>query len=371
MTTSLARSQPGGKGMTEPSTSSFVSCTASCGFWRGAIFAVGSPARRWDQLRSSTRSIFGLLSDPARTSWIGITFVALAASAMRKVIVDGWRRKHSRKRDPQAIVSAALDDVPAADAPATVDVLALDEALRRLAELDARQAQIVELRFFGGLTLDEIAAMFGVSERTVKREWQKARTFLYHAMRSRGDEQGGLTARDHAHVSADAWRRICSVLDRLYDAPPAMRDAILEDACREQGLSIEEVRPFVDAKEPSAALPEEIPLELIEDAFGDLAQERPAEFRLNAGQKLGPYEIVASLGAGGMGEVYRASDSRLDRTVAIKVLRPHLLQSEEARHRFDREARAISRLNHPHVCTLYDVGHQDGVDFLVMEYARR
>ena len=117
-------------------------------------------------------------------------FVALAASAMRKVIVDAWRRKHSRKRDPQAMVSAVLDDVPAADAPSTVDVLALDEALRSLAELDARQAQIVELRFFGGLTLDEIAAMFGVSERTVKREWQKARTFLYHAIGSRGNEGG-------------------------------------------------------------------------------------------------------------------------------------------------------------------------------------
>jgi RNA polymerase sigma factor (sigma-70 family) len=68
-----------------------------------------------------------------------------------------------------------------------IDVLALDEALRRLSELDARQAQVVELRFFGGLTLDEIAAMFGVSERTVKREWQQARAFLYHAMHSPGD----------------------------------------------------------------------------------------------------------------------------------------------------------------------------------------
>jgi serine/threonine protein kinase len=77
---------------------------------------------------------------------------------------------------------------------------------------------------------------------------------------------------------------------------------------------------------------------------------------------------VASLGAGGMGEVYRANDTRLGRPVAIKVLRPRLLQSAAARQRFDREARAISRLNHPHVCTLYDVGHQDGVDFLVMEY---
>jgi serine/threonine protein kinase len=157
------------------------------------------------------------------------------------------------------------------------------------------------------------------------------------------------------------------VLDRVHDTSPELRDAILEAACREHGLSVDEVKPFVDATEPSAALPEEIPLEIIEKAFGELAGE-PTAFRLDAGQQLGPFEIVGSLGAGGMGEVYRANDTRLDRTVAIKVLRPHLLESAEARERFDHEARAISKLNHPHVCTLYDVGHQGGVDFLVMEY---
>jgi|SRR5688572_19140498 RNA polymerase sigma factor (TIGR02999 family) len=116
-------------------------------------------------------------------------FVALATSAMRKVIVDYWRRKHARKRDPQAPLSITLEDVAAPNALPTIDILTLDEALRSLSDLDARQAQIVELRFFGGLTLDEIAVMFGVSERTVKREWQKARAFLYHAMRSPGDER--------------------------------------------------------------------------------------------------------------------------------------------------------------------------------------
>ncbi|HUF80387.1 MAG TPA: ECF-type sigma factor [Burkholderiales bacterium] len=114
-------------------------------------------------------------------------FVALAARAMRMVIVDHWRRKQSQKRGPQAPGSASPEDVAAPDALPPIDVLALDEALRSLSELDARQAQVVELRFFGGLTLDEIAAMFGVSERTVKREWQQARAFLYHAMHSPGD----------------------------------------------------------------------------------------------------------------------------------------------------------------------------------------
>jgi eukaryotic-like serine/threonine-protein kinase len=89
---------------------------------------------------------------------------------------------------------------------------------------------------------------------------------------------------------------------------------------------------------------------------------------LTPGTKLGPYEIQAPLGAGGMGEVYRARDTRLDRTVAIKILPAHLSSNPEAKQRFEREARAISSLNHPNICTLHDVGHQDGVDYLVMEF---
>lgn len=89
---------------------------------------------------------------------------------------------------------------------------------------------------------------------------------------------------------------------------------------------------------------------------------------LASGTKLGPYEIVSPLGAGGMGEVYRARDTRLDRTVAIKVLNSSVACSPELKQRFEREARVISRLNHPHICTLHYVGHQDGTDFLVMEY---
>src|SRR5215472_6673502 len=89
---------------------------------------------------------------------------------------------------------------------------------------------------------------------------------------------------------------------------------------------------------------------------------------LASGAKLGPYEIVSLLGAGGMGEVYRARDTRLDRTVAIKVLNSTIACSPELKQRFEREARIISRLNHPHICTLHDIGSQDGVDYLVMEY---
>src|SRR5713101_9888960 len=89
---------------------------------------------------------------------------------------------------------------------------------------------------------------------------------------------------------------------------------------------------------------------------------------LTSGTKLGPYEITSQLGAGGMGEVYRARDTRLDRAVAIKVLPAHLSDNPELKQRFEREAKAISSLNHPNICTLHDVGSQDGVDFLVLEH---
>ena len=89
---------------------------------------------------------------------------------------------------------------------------------------------------------------------------------------------------------------------------------------------------------------------------------------LNTGTRLGPYEIQSALGAGGMGAVYKARDTRLERTVAVKVLTGGPISSTELRQRFEREARAISALQHPNICVLHDIGNQDGLDYLVMEY---
>jgi serine/threonine protein kinase len=89
---------------------------------------------------------------------------------------------------------------------------------------------------------------------------------------------------------------------------------------------------------------------------------------LSTGTQLGPYRILEPLGAGGMGEVYKAQDTRLERFVAIKVLPQHLQDQPELHERFEREARAISALNHPHICVLHDIGKQDGFDYLVMEF---
>ena len=89
---------------------------------------------------------------------------------------------------------------------------------------------------------------------------------------------------------------------------------------------------------------------------------------LQPGTKLGPYEVLAPIGAGGMGEVYKATDTRLNRTVAVKVLPPRFSENPEMKERFEREAHTIAKLHHPHICMLFDVGRQDRIDYLVMEY---
>src|SRR6266567_5485695 len=89
---------------------------------------------------------------------------------------------------------------------------------------------------------------------------------------------------------------------------------------------------------------------------------------LPAGTKLGPYEVLSAIGAGGMGEVYKARDTRLDRTVAVKVLPEHIAQREDLRTRFEREARAVASLNHPNICVLHDIGNHDGAGYMVMEF---
>jgi serine/threonine protein kinase len=88
----------------------------------------------------------------------------------------------------------------------------------------------------------------------------------------------------------------------------------------------------------------------------------------NAGTRLGAYEILSAVGAGGFGEVYKARDTRLNRTVAIKILSERVSNNAESRQRFEREAQTIAGLKHPNICVLYDIGQQDGTDFLVMEY---
>jgi serine/threonine protein kinase/Tol biopolymer transport system component len=165
--------------------------------------------------------------------------------------------------------------------------------------------------------------------------------------------------------SPESWRRICAVLDRVTSLDVRSRAESVAEACAAEGLSVEDVAPYLDAEHQAARLPEQIEPAIVDEALRDFA--RTGRRPLAPGDRLGPYEVIALAGSGGMGEVYKARDIRLDRIVALKRLHADLAARTDGRLRFEREARAISALNHPHICTLFDVGEHQGVDYLVME----
>ncbi len=170
------------------------------------------------------------------------------------------------------------------------------------------------------------------------------------------------------------WRQVNDVFQAALEEAPSDRPAFVDRACAGDAALREEVESLLAAHD-RADSPLDVPaLERGSSLFGHGTDEtsagltRPGELSLAAGPRLGPYQIVSGIGAGGMGVVYRARDTRLDRTVAIKMLPLHIAADPDLQKRFEREARTISSLNHPHICALYDVGQQEGVSFLVMEY---
>jgi serine/threonine-protein kinase len=156
----------------------------------------------------------------------------------------------------------------------------------------------------------------------------------------------------------ERWQQIEDLFHAALEVEPAARQSFLDDACGGDGDLRREVESLLDQDGKNGRLVSQ-PLEMIAAVMLDADA---SEVRFSKGAIVGPYEIIEPLGAGGMGEVYRARDTRLDRTVAIKIL------MERFHARFESEARAISALNHPHICTLYDIGSLDGVGYLVMEF---
>ena len=170
-------------------------------------------------------------------------------------------------------------------------------------------------------------------------------------------------------LAGDRWTRVRALLEEVVDRPAADRRSYLAEACRDDPDDVrQEVESLLRAEEAAGAFLE--PAGAPSSAEGSARLDRaPA---LEPGTRLGPFEIVSTLGVGGMGEVYRARDTRLDRDVAIKVLSGDRAADARSRERFEREARAISKLAHPHICVLYDVGHATVVGdvewpYLVME----
>jgi serine/threonine protein kinase len=175
-------------------------------------------------------------------------------------------------------------------------------------------------------------------------------------------------------VTDERWQRVKALFQAALERPAEERDAFLASAAGDNDELRREVESlltsdaaagtgFLDRLPVASEALLADPLMAASVSMGDT----PAQTVFTAGRRVGAYEIVAPLGAGGMGEVYKARDTRLNRTVAIKVLPARVALDPRARERFVHEARAVASLNHPHICTLHDVGNQEGFDFLVMD----
>ncbi len=160
-------------------------------------------------------------------------------------------------------------------------------------------------------------------------------------------------------MTPERWQRITELFQDTLERPAEAREAYLQKACGDDDVLRREVEALLAAGREAGDF-------LSEPARIDEAEPPPPA--LSPSRLLGPYQILAPVGGGGMGEIYKARDTRLDRIVAIKVLPPAVSGDPTQRKRFEREARAISKLSHPHICPLYDVGEQDDLTFLVMEY---
>lgn len=167
-------------------------------------------------------------------------------------------------------------------------------------------------------------------------------------------------------MNPQRFRQIEELYHSAREREPGHRAAFLAEACKDDEDLRREVESLL-AVDPSSAC--FLDQSVMRQAAGTFAsQQSSSQLRFAPGLELGPYVIEAHLGAGGMGEVYRAKDKRLHRTVALKVLPQRLADTPGLRQRLEREAKAISSLNHPHICTLYDIGREGDVDYLVMEF---
>ena len=162
-------------------------------------------------------------------------------------------------------------------------------------------------------------------------------------------------------MDSERWQQVARLYGAVLERAPSERAAFLAEASgADEGIKHEVESLLEHDGEPML-----IDEPMLETAAAVLDADHSD---LNPGDLLGPYRIERLVGAGGMGQVYRATDTRLDRVVALKILQPDLAADVRFRARFEREAHAIATLTHPNICTLHDVGHHDGVDFLVMEY---
>ena len=162
-------------------------------------------------------------------------------------------------------------------------------------------------------------------------------------------------------MTPDRWEQINRLYYAALEVETKERVQFLEESCQGDSEMRKEVETLLAMHEKAGEFLDQPAIEVV---ARQVSEEPPSL----VGRQLGPYQIMGLLGSGGMGEVYKAKDTRLNRTVAIKVIPKHLTERKDLRLRFEREARALAGLNHPNICAVYDIGSHEGVDFLVMEY---
>jgi RNA polymerase sigma factor (TIGR02999 family) len=263
-------------------------------------------------------------------------FVAISAQLMRQILVEYGRRRRTAKRDGGERLM--LEDALQLGHGKCMDVVSLDDALEELTKLDARQSQIVEMRFFGGLSIEETADVGGNLSSHRKREWLP---------RGCGCTASLVGRRIH---DPERWRQIKAILEDAGDS--AAGTARISIACSDDAEMRKELDSLLKSNE--------------EVRSGFLHSTIPP-VTLIRGSRIGEYEVRTLVGSGGMGEVYRARDTRLDRDVAIKVLPAYLSSDRDRLRRFEQEAQATAALNHPNILSVFQFGSFEGAPYLVTE----